>query len=87
MRGNKKFSVAIQTCRITPAEGPTVTAEYACLGCVHPIPTDSPDLKPVLKHAIEHFNNNTDHSHLFALGEVKIAQRQVVAGLNFEITY
>ncbi|MCP6711384.1 cystatin domain-containing protein, partial [Klebsiella pneumoniae] len=26
-------------------------------------------------------------SHLFALGEVKIAQRQVVAGLNFEITY
>uniref|UniRef100_A0A8C6RNF0 Cystatin kininogen-type domain-containing protein n=1 Tax=Nannospalax galili TaxID=1026970 RepID=A0A8C6RNF0_NANGA len=86
-RRNMNFSVATQTCQITPAEGPTVRAEYTCLGCVHPIPTDSPDLEQLLKHGIEHFNNNTDHSHLFALEEVKIAQRQVVAGFNFEITY
>uniref|UniRef100_A0A8C6RNC3 Cystatin kininogen-type domain-containing protein n=1 Tax=Nannospalax galili TaxID=1026970 RepID=A0A8C6RNC3_NANGA len=87
-RRNMNFSVATQTCQITPGtEGPTVRAEYTCLGCVHPIPTDSPDLEQLLKHGIEHFNNNTDHSHLFALEEVKIAQRQVVAGFNFEITY
>ncbi|CAH6792200.1 Kng1 [Phodopus roborovskii] len=86
-RGPKKFSVATQTCKITPGNGPIVTDEYTCLGCVHPISTDNPELQPILKHAIEHFNNKTNHSHLFALEEVKTAQRQVVAGLNFEITY
>lgn len=59
------------------AEGPVVTAQYDCLGCVHPISTASPDLEPVLRHAIEHFNNNTAHSHLFAVREVKRAHRQV----------
>ncbi|XP_027956809.1 kininogen-1 isoform X1 [Eumetopias jubatus] len=86
-RRNMKFSVATQTCQITPAEGPVVRAQYDCLGCVHPISTASPDLEPVLRHAIEHFNNNTDHSHLFALREVKRAHRQVVAGWNYEISY
>ncbi|KAL6035356.1 hypothetical protein STEG23_036380 [Scotinomys teguina] len=86
-RGTKKFLVATQTCEITPGKGPVMTAKYTCLGCVYPISTDNPDLEPVLKHAIQHFNNHTDHSHLFALEEVKKAQKQVVAGLNFEITY
>uniref|UniRef100_A0A8C5KJ11 Cystatin kininogen-type domain-containing protein n=1 Tax=Jaculus jaculus TaxID=51337 RepID=A0A8C5KJ11_JACJA len=87
-RSNNKFSVATQTCKITPGtEGSVVTAQYTCLGCVHPISTDSPELEPVLRHAIQHFNNNTEHSHLFALGEVKKARRQVVAGWNFELTY
>ncbi|XP_076724423.2 kininogen-1 isoform X2 [Callospermophilus lateralis] len=86
-RESTKFSVATQICQIIPADGPVVTAQYTCLGCVHPISTESPDLEPVLKHAIQHFNNNTKHSHLFALREVKRAQRQVVAGWNYEITY
>lgn len=86
-RGNMKFSVATQTCQITPAEGPVVRAQFDCLGCVHPISTASPELEPVLRHAIEHFNNNTDHSHLFALKEVKRAHRQVVSGWNYGITY
>uniref|UniRef100_A0A8C3YN83 Thiol proteinase inhibitor n=1 Tax=Catagonus wagneri TaxID=51154 RepID=A0A8C3YN83_9CETA len=75
-RGAEKFSVATQTCQITPAEGPVVTTQYDCLGCVHPIPTSSPDLEPVLRHAVQHFNNNSDHVHLFDLREVKSAQRQ-----------
>uniref|UniRef100_A0A8D2B4N9 Cystatin kininogen-type domain-containing protein n=1 Tax=Sciurus vulgaris TaxID=55149 RepID=A0A8D2B4N9_SCIVU len=75
-RGSTKFSVATQICQITPAEGPVLTAQYTCHGCVHPISTESPDLEPILKHAIQHFNNNTNHSYLFALGEVKRAQRQ-----------
>ncbi|XP_049485488.1 kininogen-1 isoform X2 [Panthera uncia] len=86
-RGNTKFSVATQTCQITPAEGPVVTSQYDCLGCVHPISTTSLDLEPVLRHAIQHFNNHTGRSHLFALREVKRAHRQVVAGWNYEITY
>uniref|UniRef100_A0A5F9DLC9 Kininogen 1 n=1 Tax=Oryctolagus cuniculus TaxID=9986 RepID=A0A5F9DLC9_RABIT len=75
-RSNGKFSVATQTCQITPAEGPVVTAQYNCLGCVHPVSTKSPDLEPILSHAVQHFNNRTDHSYLFALKEVKGAQRQ-----------
>ncbi|NP_000884.1 kininogen-1 isoform 2 precursor [Homo sapiens] len=86
-RSSTKFSVATQTCQITPAEGPVVTAQYDCLGCVHPISTQSPDLEPILRHGIQYFNNNTQHSSLFMLNEVKRAQRQVVAGLNFRITY
>ncbi|XP_016055669.1 PREDICTED: kininogen-1 isoform X2 [Miniopterus natalensis] len=75
-RNNGKFSVATQTCHITPAKGPVMTSKYECTGCVHPISTASPDLEPVLKHAIQHFNNHTNHSHLFTLKEVKKAQRQ-----------
>ncbi|XP_038200851.1 T-kininogen 2-like [Arvicola amphibius] len=83
----KKFSVATQTCEITPGNGPVLTAQYTCPGCVHPIPPDSPELEPVLKHAVRYFNIDPKHSHLFALKEVKAAQRQVVAGLKYEITY
>ncbi|XP_055480799.1 kininogen-1 isoform X2 [Psammomys obesus] len=86
-RGPKKFSVATQTCKITPGKGPVVETKFTCMGCVYPISTNNPDLEPILKHAIEHFNNNTNHSHLFTLREVKRAYRQVVAGLNFEINY
>lgn len=86
-RGNEKFSVATQTCQITPAEGPVVTAQYDCLGCLHPISTSSPELQPVLRHTIQHFNNKSDHLHLFHLHEIKSAQRQVVAGWNYEINY
>ncbi|GAB1300148.1 Kininogen-1 [Apodemus speciosus] len=82
-----KFSVAHQTCKITPGKGPTLTHDLPCVGCARPISTESPELEPVLKHAIEHFNNNTDHSHLFALREVKSAHSQVVAGMIFDITY
>ena len=73
------FSVvnAVSLSALCQGNGPVLTAQYTCLGCVHPIPPDSPELEPVLKHAVEHFNNNTKHSHLFALEEVKAAQRQV----------
>nr|XP_012326259.1 kininogen-1 [Aotus nancymaae] len=86
-RGNTKFSVAIQSCQITPADSPVMTAQYYCLGCVHPVSTKSPDLEPILRHGVQYFNNNTNHSSLFMLSEVKQAQRQVVSGWNFLITY
>ncbi|KAL0600806.1 Kininogen-1 [Plecturocebus cupreus] len=86
-RGHTKFSVAIQSCQITPADGPVMTAQYHCFGCVHPVSTKSPDLEPLLRHGVQYFNNNTNHSSLFMLSEVKRAQRQVVSGWNFLITY
>ncbi|KAM5332816.1 kininogen-1-like [Glossophaga mutica] len=81
------LSVATQTCQITPARGPVVTSQYDCLGCVHPISAADPGLEPVLRHAIQYFNNRTKHSHLFALKEVKQAHRQVVAGWKYEVTH
>ncbi|KAM9177434.1 kininogen-1 isoform 1-T1 [Dugong dugon] len=86
-RKNTKFIVSTQTCQITPAEGPVMTEEYNCVGCDHPIATDSPDLQPVLQHAVQHFNNRSEHPYLFAVHQVKKAHRQVVAGWNYEITY
>ncbi|XP_006869889.1 PREDICTED: kininogen-1-like [Chrysochloris asiatica] len=82
---NKKFILTTQTCQITP--GSVMTAEFDCLGCFQPISTKSPLLKPVLRHAIEYFNNNTAHSHLFTLQEVKSAQKQVTAGWSVNISY
>ncbi|XP_006869805.1 PREDICTED: kininogen-1-like isoform X2 [Chrysochloris asiatica] len=75
-KGNKKFILATQSCQITPAEGPVVTAKYNCLGCFYPISTKNPLLEPILKHTIQHFNNNTAHAYLFTLQEVKSAQKQ-----------
>ncbi|KAM6225328.1 kininogen-1 [Rhynchocyon petersi] len=86
-KGSTKMILATQTCQITPAEGPVVKTKYSCFGCVHPISTENPDLEPVLRHSIQHFNNNTEHSYLFALHKVKSAKRQVVAGWNYEVTY
>ncbi|XP_006171522.1 kininogen-1 isoform X1 [Tupaia chinensis] len=86
-RDNTKFSVATQTCQISPVEGAVVTTHYNCRGCLHPISPDSPDLEPILRHAVQHFNNNTDRAYLFTLKEVKAAQRQVVNGWNFRVTY
>ncbi|XP_070262713.1 kininogen-2-like [Myotis yumanensis] len=84
---NMKFSVTTQTCNITPAEGPVVTSQYDCYGCLYTIRTVPPDFDPVLRHGIEHFNNHTNHPHLFALRKVKRAQREVVSGWNYEVTY
>ncbi|XP_070259706.1 kininogen-1-like [Myotis yumanensis] len=86
-RWNMEFSVTTQTCHITPAKGPVVTSQYDCHGCMYTIGTVPADFDPVLRHAIEHFNNHTGHSHLFALEDVERAQRQVVSGWNYEVTY
>ncbi|EPQ02833.1 Kininogen-1 [Myotis brandtii] len=86
-RPNYSISAVEPVCEGLKSEGPVVTSKYECYGCVHPISTASPDLDPVLRHAIQHFNNHTNHPHLFALKEVKRAQRQVVSGWNYEVTY
>lgn len=82
-----EFVVASQSCQITPGEGPTLTDEYECLGCMHPISSEDPDLELILKHNIQHFNNHSSHTHLFTLKKVQSAQRQVVSGWNYDIAY
>ncbi|XP_028920750.1 kininogen-1 isoform X2 [Ornithorhynchus anatinus] len=86
-KNKEKFTVSLQTCQITPAEGPVITAHYECSGCIHPISPTSTDLIPILKHGLQHFNNRTNHPFLFRVNEVKKAQRQVVSGWNFDVHY
>ncbi|KAG8516580.1 Kininogen-1 [Galemys pyrenaicus] len=111
---NRNFTVATQSCHITPGSGwvhwwgcpggePVISVNIAsyfaspchaagsalhkCAGCKFPISTDNANVKEILKHAISHFNSNSTHTHLFALGKAKRAYKQVVAGWNFDITY
>ncbi|KAG8516578.1 Kininogen-1 [Galemys pyrenaicus] len=84
---HNKFLVTNQTCHITPGEGPILTDRYKCLGCLYPVLASDSGVERVLNHAIQHFNNHSTHSHLFALKKVKSAYKQVVAGWNFDITY
>lgn len=48
---------------------------------MYPRSTASPDLEPI------QLFNNTDHSYLFAIREVKKAPKQVVGSWNYKITY
>ncbi|XP_038608611.1 kininogen-1 isoform X2 [Tachyglossus aculeatus] len=86
-KNKEKFTVTTQTCQITPAEGPVIKSHYECFGCLHPISPASTDLIPILKHALQYFNNKSDHTFLFQVNQVKKAQRQVVAGWNFNVHY
>ncbi|KAF6119356.1 kininogen 1 [Phyllostomus discolor] len=81
------INIALLPALLCQARGPVLTSQYDCFGCVHPISTASPDLEPFLRHAIEYFNNDTRSSHLFALKEVKRAEKQMVIGWNYKVTY
>ncbi|XP_012585768.1 PREDICTED: kininogen-2-like [Condylura cristata] len=83
----RKFTVATQTCQITPAEGPAVIFQHSCPGCKYPISTEDPKVKEILKHAVSHFNKNSSHSHLFDIEKTMRAFTQVVAGWNIDISY
>ncbi|XP_037382488.1 kininogen-1 [Talpa occidentalis] len=84
---NNKFTIATQTCQITPGEGPMLMTRYNCLGCKYPVSAADSHVHHALNQIITHFNNHSSHSHLFALKEVKSAYKQVVAGWNFDISY
>lgn len=48
-----------------------------CAGCKHPIGSDSPDLLPILKLAVQNFNKRSERHFLYALGEIIKATSQV----------
>ncbi|KYO46387.1 hypothetical protein Y1Q_0018110 [Alligator mississippiensis] len=60
---------------------------HVCAGCKHPIGSDSPDLLPILKLAVQNFNKRSERHFLYALGEIIKATSQVVAGINYEVEY
>uniref|UniRef100_A0A8C6JBM1 Uncharacterized protein n=1 Tax=Melopsittacus undulatus TaxID=13146 RepID=A0A8C6JBM1_MELUD len=70
------------------AATPKITLTQAtCLGCFHPISSDSSVVLEILKQAIQKFNKHSGEPALFKLVEIKEATRQVVAGWNYAIKY
>ncbi|NXT82615.1 KNG1 protein, partial [Zapornia atra] len=76
-----------QDCKILSATPKIRITEATCLGCFHPISSDSSEVAEILKQAIVKFNKHSTEPALFKLVEIKEAKRQVVAGWNYAIKY
>ncbi|NXE76147.1 KNG1 protein, partial [Cochlearius cochlearius] len=87
MNNTEKTSNVLQDCKIFPAVPKITLTEGTCLGCFHPIPSDSSEVSEILKRAIQKFNRQSAQPALFKLAEIKEAKRQVVAGWNYIIKY
>ncbi|KAM9615038.1 kininogen-1 isoform 2-T2 [Morphnus guianensis] len=87
MNNTEKTSNVSQDCKIFPATPKITLTEATCLGCFHPIPSDSSEVSEILKQAVQKFNRHSAELALFKLVEIKEAKRQVVAGWNYIIKY
>ncbi|XP_009991346.1 PREDICTED: kininogen-1 [Tauraco erythrolophus] len=87
MNDAEKTSNVSQDCRILSAIPKITLNEATCLGCIHPISSEIPEVSEILKQAIQKFNKHSAEPALFKLVEVKEAKRQVVAGWNYIIKY
>ncbi|XP_009699617.1 PREDICTED: kininogen-1 [Cariama cristata] len=87
MNDAEKTSNISQDCKIFPATPKIKLTEATCLGCFHPISSDSSEVSEILKQAIQKFNKHSAEPTLFKLVEIKEARRQVVAGWNYIIKY
>ncbi|KAM9231065.1 kininogen-1 [Leptosomus discolor] len=87
MNNAEKTSNVSQDCKIFPATPKIPLGKATCLGCFHPISSDSSEVSEILKQAIQNFNRHSAEPALFKLVEIKEAKRQVVAGWNYVIKY
>ncbi|NXF97647.1 KNG1 protein, partial [Eubucco bourcierii] len=87
MSNAEQTSNVSQNCNIFPATPNIRIAVGSCLGCFHPIASDSSDVSEILKQAIQKFNKHSAEPALFKLVEIKEAKRQVVAGWNYKINF
>ncbi|KAM6414478.1 kininogen-1 [Rhynochetos jubatus] len=87
MNDDEKTSNISQDCKIFPATPKVTLTEATCLGCFHPISSDSSEVSEILKQAIQKFNRHSAEPNLYKLVEIKEAKRQVVAGWNYIIKY
>ncbi|KAF1630915.1 Kininogen-1, partial [Eudyptes filholi] len=87
MNSAEKTSNVSQDCKIFPATPEITLTAATCLGCFHPISSDSSEVSEILKQAIQKFNRHSAEHALFKLVGIKEAKRQVVAGWNYVIKY
>ncbi|NXF02026.1 KNG1 protein, partial [Smithornis capensis] len=87
MNDAEKTSNVSQDCKIFSDVSKIKLTQAPCLGCFHPISSDSSQVSEIVKQAIQKFNKHSDEPALFKLVEIKEAKRQVVAGWNYVIKY
>lgn len=87
MNNAEKTSNVSQDCKIFPDMPKITLTQATCLGCFHPISSDSSVVSEILKQAIQKFNKHSAEPALFKLVEIKEAKRQTVAGWNYAIKY
>ncbi|XP_040468721.1 kininogen-1 isoform X1 [Falco naumanni] len=87
VNNDEKTSSVSQDCKIFPATPRITLTDATCLGCFHPVSSDSSEVSEILKQAIWKFNRHSAEPALFKLVEIKEAKRQVVAGWNYIIKY
>ncbi|XP_005419056.1 kininogen-1 isoform X2 [Geospiza fortis] len=68
-----------------PVEETVVAA--ICPGCPRTIPTDSPELKELLKVSTEKYNSESDDDFYYKGGEIQSATVQVVAGKKYRVKF
>ncbi|KFP86394.1 Kininogen-1, partial [Acanthisitta chloris] len=87
MNDAEKTSNVSQDCRIS-TDPPNIRFTVSpCVGCYVPIPNDSPRVLKILEKVIQHFNNQSQEPNLFKVVEIKQAESQVVAGMNYRMKY
>ncbi|XP_017930329.1 kininogen-1 [Manacus vitellinus] len=87
MNDAEKTSNVSQDCKIFSDVSKIRITQVPCLGCYHPISSDSSQVSEILQKAIQKFNKEGDEPALFKLVEIKQAKRQVVAGWIYKIEY
>ncbi|XP_021250334.1 kininogen-1 [Numida meleagris] len=58
-----------------------------CPGCPSPIPTDSAEVKELLKVSVEKYNLETNDDFFYKAAEIESATVQVVAGQNYHLIF
>uniref|UniRef100_A0A8U8ATA7 Uncharacterized protein n=1 Tax=Geospiza parvula TaxID=87175 RepID=A0A8U8ATA7_GEOPR len=74
-----------ETCCSLSVEETVVAA--ICPGCPRTIPTDSPELKELLKVSTEKYNSESDDDFYYKGGEIQSATVQVVAGKKYRVKF
>ncbi|XP_042313463.1 kininogen-1 [Sceloporus undulatus] len=81
------YSSVFQKCKITTGPEKVTRSHARCLGCWHNINRKSEELIPIMKRAIQLFNNESRQLYLFDSIGVEVAARQLVAGWKYKFDY
>ncbi|XP_023788669.1 kininogen-1 isoform X2 [Cyanistes caeruleus] len=74
----------VSDCKL-PVEETVVAA--ICPGCPRTIPSDSPELKELLKLSVEKYNLESNEEFYYKAGEILSATVQMVAGKKYQIKF
>lgn len=83
----KEKIILSQDCNITSYGRRVLLPHTMCRQCARPVRRTSEELQSILQHTLQKFNDESDHSSHFKVGEITKAKKQVVYGSIYEIEY